>query len=67
MKNWKSWAKAATIRAVKTIAQTAVGVIGASTVLSCVDWKVVVSSAILAGVVSMLTSIAGLPEVEDNA
>jgi hypothetical protein len=67
MKNWKSWAKAATIRAVKTIAQTAVGVIGASTVLSSVDWKVVVSSAILAGVVSMLTSIAGLPEVEDNA
>lgn len=58
MKNWKSWAKAATIRAVKTIAQTAVGVIGASTVLSGVDWKVVVSSAILAGVVSMLTSIA---------
>ena len=67
MKNWKSWAKAATIRAVKTIAQTAVGVIGASTVLSSVDWKVVVASAILAGVVSMLTSIAGLPEVEDNA
>lgn len=67
MKNWKSWAKAATIRSVKTIAQTAVGVIGASTVLSSVDWKVVVSSAILAGVVSMLTSIAGLPEVEDNA
>lgn len=67
MKNWKSWAKAATIRAVKTIAQTAVGVIGASTVLSGVDWKVVVSSAILAGVVSMLTSIAGLPEVENNA
>lgn len=67
MKNWKSWAKAATIRAVKTIAQTSVGVIGASTVLSGVDWKVVVSSAILAGVVSMLTSIAGLPEVEDNA
>jgi hypothetical protein len=67
MKNWKSWAKAATIRSVKTIAQTAVGVIGASTVLSSVDWKVVVSSAILAGVVSMLTSIAGLPEVDDNA
>lgn len=67
MRNWKDWTKAAAVRAVKTVAQTAVGVIGASTVVSSVDWKVVVSSAVLAGVVSILTSVAGLPEVETNA
>lgn len=67
MRDWKQWAKAAAVRAIKTVAQTAVGVIGASTVVSSVDWKVVVSSAVLAGVVSILTSVAGLPEVETNA
>ena len=67
MRDWKQWTKAATVRAIKTVAQTAVGVIGASTVVSSVDWKVVVSSAVLAGVVSVLTSVAGLPEVETNA
>lgn len=67
MKNWKSWAKAAAVRAIKTVAQTAVGVIGASTMITGVDWKVVVSSALLAGIVSVLTSVAGLPEVEDDA
>ena len=67
MRDWKQWTKAAAVRAIKTVAQTAVGVIGASTVVSAVDWKVVVSSAVLAGVVSILTSIAGLPEVETNA
>ena len=61
------WIKAAGVRAIKTVAQTAVGVIGASTVVSSVDWKVVVSSAVLAGVVSISTSVAGLPEVETNA
>lgn len=66
MRDWKQWTKAA-VRAIKTVAQTAVGVIGASTVVSSVDWKVVVSSAVLAGVVSILTSVAGLPEVETNA
>lgn len=60
---WKSWLHAAGIRAVKTMAQTAVGVIGASTVISAVDWKVVVSASVLAGVVSILTSVTGLPEV----
>ena len=60
----KKWLKCAVIRAVKTIAQTAVGVIGASTAMSAVDRKVVVSSALLAGIVSILTSIGGLPEVE---
>lgn len=60
----KKWIKCATIRAIKTVAQTAVGVIGASTVMSAVDWKIVVSSALLSGIVSILTSIGGLPEVE---
>ena len=67
MRDWKQWTKAAAVRAIKTVAQTAVGVIGASTGVSSVDWKVVVSSAVLAGVVSILTSVAGLPEVETNA
>ena len=67
MRDWKQWTKAAAVRAIKTVAQTAVGVIGASTVVSSVDWKVVVASAVLAGVVSILTSVAGLPEVETNA
>nr|DAX01570.1 MAG TPA: holin [Bacteriophage sp.] len=67
MRDWKQWTKAAAVRAIKTVAQTAVGVIGASTVVSSVDWKVVVSSAVLAGVVSILTSVTGLPEVETNA
>lgn len=62
--NWKAWLKAAAIRAVKTIAQTAVGVIGASALVSEVNWLTVVSAACLAGVVSLLTSVAGLPEVE---
>ena len=61
--NWKTWLKAATIRAVKTIAQTAVGVIGANALISEVNWLTVVSAAGLAGVVSLLTSIGGLPEV----
>ena len=64
MKKFKKWIKAAGIRAIKTVAQTAVGVIGASAVLSDVDWRVTVSAAVLAGVVSLLTSIAGLPEIK---
>lgn len=60
----KKWLKAAGIRAIKTVAQTAVGVIGASTVINAVDWRVVVSASILSGIVSILTSVAGLPEVE---
>lgn len=61
----KKWAKAAAVRAVKTIAQTAVASIGAAAVLSEVDWIVVASAAVLAGVLSVLTSIAGLPEVKE--
>lgn len=66
MKNkeyWINWAKAAGIRAVKTVAQSAIAAIGASAMISEVDGVVVASTAVLAGVVSILTSIAGLPEV----
>ena len=58
----KKWIKAAGIRAIKTMAQTAVAVMGTSTVLSAIDWRMVLSSAIVAGIVSILTSVAGLPE-----
>lgn len=60
---WMNWAKAAGVRAVKTVAQSAIAAIGASAMISEVDWAVVASTAVLAGVVSVLTSIAGLPEV----
>lgn len=62
-RDWKTWLKAAAVRAVKTVAQTAVATIGASAVISEVNWVMVVSASALAGVVSMLTSVAGLPEV----
>ena len=62
-RNWKSWLKAAAVRAIKTIAQSAVAMIGTAAVISEVDWKMVVSAAMLAGVLSILTSVAGLPEV----
>ena len=62
----KKWIKAAGIRAVKTIAQTAVATIGTSMLANEVNWLAVGSTALLAGVLSMLTSIAGLPEVEDD-
>lgn len=60
----KNWAKCAGIRAIKTMAQTAVATIGTTAVMSQVDWKLVVSTAVVAGIVSTLTSVAGLPEVE---
>lgn len=60
------WAYAAGIRAIKTIAQTAIATIGTTAVLSSVDWRMVVSASILAGILSMLTSLAGLPEVNDD-
>lgn len=66
MKSFKKWIKAAGIRAVKTVAQTAVGIIGASAIISEVDWKVVLSASLLAGITSLLTSIAGLPEIKEN-
>lgn len=64
MRDWKKWFHAAGVRAVKTVAQTAVGCIGASVVLSDVSWPMVVSASVLAGLVSLLTSVAGLPEVD---
>lgn len=65
MRDWKKWAKAAGVRAIKTVAQAAVAAIGSATVLGQVDAKVVVSTAVLAGVLSLLTSVAGLPELEE--
>lgn len=65
MRDWKKWVKAAGVRAVKTVAQTAVATIGSAAVISAVDWRVVVSASVLAGVLSLLTSVAGLPELEE--
>lgn len=65
MKKFKKWLKAASVRAVKTMAQTAVATIGSAAVISAVDWKVTVSATVLAGVLSLLTSVAGLPEVKE--
>ena len=67
MKKWKSWLKAACVRAIKTVAQTAVATIGTSALLAQVDWMMVISASLLAGVLSLLTSVAGLPEVSDGA
>ena len=66
-KNFKAWAKSATVRAIKTMAQTAVALIGTNAIgVTAVDWFAVGSAAILAGIVSVLTSVAGLPEVDDT-
>lgn len=67
MKNkqyWIQWTKAAGVRAIKTVAQTFVATIGTATVLGAVDWKLVSSASILAGVISLATSVTGLPEVK---
>lgn len=61
---WKKWLKAAGIRALKTVAQTAVATIGTSAVMGDVNWIAVGSASLLAGILSLLTSIAGIPEVE---
>lgn len=66
MRNWKKWVKAAGIRAVKTVAQTAVATIGTATVIGQVDVKLVISASMLAGILSLLTSVAGLPECSDS-
>ena len=67
MGDMASWARAAGVRALKTAAQAALGVIGASTAMGEVDWRLVASAAALAAVVSAITSVAGLPEVADGA
>lgn len=66
MRDWKNWAKCAGIRAIKTVAQTAVATIGVATVMSEVNWIAVASASLLAGVLSILTSVAGLPEEGDK-
>lgn len=64
--NTQKWIKAAAVRAVKTVAQTAVATIGTAAVMGAVDWIMVASASVLAGILSLLTSVAGLPEVTDN-
>ena len=63
MKSWRNWIKAAGVRAIKTVAQTAVATIGTSAAMGEVNWIMVGSASLLAGILSLLTSVAGLPEV----
>ena len=65
-KDWKLWLKAAGVRAVKTVAQTAVATIGTSAMLGDVNWLAVVSAAAMAGILSLLTSVGGLPEYKEE-
>lgn len=66
IKNWKNWIKAALVRSIKTVAQTALATIGTSALMGQVNWVMVGSASLLAGILSILTSIAGLPEVRDT-
>lgn len=63
---FKKWIKAAGIRAIKTVAQTAIATIGTAAVLGAVDWVAVASASVLAGILSLLTSVAGLPEIKEE-
>ena len=63
-KNFKAWIKAAAVRAIKTVAQTAAATVSTAAVLGEVDWVMVASASALAGILSLLTSVAGLPEVD---
>ena len=64
--DFKSWLKCAGVRAIKTVAQTAVSLVGVGAVMSDVDWAMVGSASLLAGILSLLTSVAGLPEMEEK-
>lgn len=66
MKNFKQWAKAASVRAIKTVAQTSLALIGTAVTIGNVDWVTVISASILAGILSVLTSIGGLPELPND-
>lgn len=65
MRDWKKWAKAAGVRAVKTVAQTFVATIGTAAVMGEVNWPMVGSASVLAGILSLATSVAGLPELDE--
>lgn len=65
-RNWKEWAKRAGMRAVKTIAQTFIATIGSAAVLGAVNWPMVLSASLLAGILSLATSVAGLPELPET-
>ena len=66
MKNYKKWLRCAGVRAIKTVAQTAVSTIGVSALMSDVNWLAVGSASLLAGILSLLTSVSGLPEVKED-
>lgn len=61
----KNWLKCASVRAIKTMAQTAIATIGTSAIIAAVDWRMVISASVLAGILSLLTSVAGLPECKE--
>lgn len=65
-KYWKDWIKAAGVRAIKTVAQTAVATIGTAVAIGDVNWNLVASASLLAGILSLLTSLAGIPEVSKD-
>ena len=66
MRDWKKWAKAAGVRAIRTVAQTFVATVGSTVTMGEVNWRLVVSASVLAGILSLATSVAGLPELPEE-